>query len=355
MTVPPGAEASPAHAPPRWARWVTALSIVIAVIAFAVTLWYVGVSAIVHQIRDVGGWFVVVIAIEIVVTACDAAALSTFVGKDPPRPGYLGVVRAQVVGRAINAVTPLASVGEGTKVTMLMARTPSTRAIAAVVRYNMAVLGVALASILIGAPVCAATLALPRWMEIALIAGAIAAVAILVAGALLIRRGMVRSLASGLARVRILPPARVATWQARLDRLDTLLRRKGDRLHERWRADAFVVASRSLSYLSTWVVLAATGHVEGLGTMAALATAGLLIGWISNVVPLGLGVAEGGNAALFAALGEDPALGVTVTLARRVIQLLYAALGLVLVGTAHGAHWAFWKRRQPAPAGAPAA
>jgi len=202
--------------------------------------------------------------------------------------------------------------------------------------------------------VCAATLPLPAWMETALITGSIAAVAILIAGALLVRRGMVRSLAGALAQVRILPPARVAKWQARLDHLDKLLRRQGERLHERWRADAFVVSSRSLSYLSTWVVLAATGHVEGLGTMAALATAGLLIGWISTVVPLGLGVAEGGNAALFAALGEDPALGVTVTLARRVVQLLYAALGLVLVGTAHGAHWAFWKRRQPAPAGAAA-
>ena len=58
-----------------------------------------------------------------------------------------------------------------------------------------------------------------------------------------------------------------------------------------------------------------------------------LVSLISNVVPMGIGVSEAGNAALMAALGESPGLGVTTVLARRVIQMCYAAVGLMLMAT----------------------
>jgi len=48
-------------------------------------------------------------------------------------------------------------------------------------------------------------------------------------------------------------------------------------------------------------------------------------------VPMGVGISEGGNYALFRALGENPARGVTLVLARRVTLIMYAAIGLVLV------------------------
>jgi hypothetical protein len=79
-------------------------------------------------------------------------------------------------------------------------------------------------------------------------------------------------------------------------------------------------------------VLAGTGHLVGVGTMAALATAGLVISWSSMIVPMGLGLSDGGTAALFVALGASPSLGVTVVLGQRVTQLLYAAFGLTLLG-----------------------
>jgi uncharacterized membrane protein YbhN (UPF0104 family) len=83
----------------------------------------------------------------------------------------------------------------------------------------------------------------------------------------------------------------------------------------------------------------ANGQPPPLAVMAAIASAGTLITIVSNLVPLGLGVAEGGTAALMAALGQPPSLGVTIAMARRGVQLLYAAVGLSLAVQAELRPW----------------
>jgi hypothetical protein len=67
--------------------------------------------------------------------------------------------------------------------------------------------------------------------------------------------------------------------------------------------------------------------------MAAISTAGQLINAAASVVPLGLGISEAGNAALFAALDEPASLGVVMVLGQRTSTLAYAAIGLFLIGT----------------------
>jgi hypothetical protein len=46
---------------------------------------------------------------------------------------------------------------------------------------------------------------------------------------------------------------------------------------------------------------------------------------------MGIGINEGGYYTLFRALGENPARGTALILARRVALIMYAAIGLVLV------------------------
>jgi uncharacterized membrane protein YbhN (UPF0104 family) len=76
------------------------------------------------------------------------------------------------------------------------------------------------------------------------------------------------------------------------------------------------------------------GHTVGVGTVAAISTAGQLVAVAASVIPLGLGISEAGNAALFAALGQPAALGVAMVLGTRITTLVYAAIGLTLMGTA---------------------
>lgn len=330
---------------PRWTRIFTFVSMAVAIAALVVTVWSVGPRTLLDQLAAIGVGFAFVIGLEVVITALDSAALSGFLGPAPRRPSFVHVVRAQVAGRAINAVTPLSSLGEATKATLLMEETASARAIGAVVHYNLAAIGVRLVTIAIGAPLCALILDLPHLLAVALVAGGAVAAALLVAGVLLVRRGMLVSVVDGARGVRLISRDRARRWRAKLaaiDRFDPGCKRP-------WLAPACVVASKLLSLASLWVVLRSVGYTAGIGTVAAIATAGTLISMLASVVPMGLGISEGSNAALFAALGAPASLGVTMVLGTRVTLLVYAAIGLVLLSASSvvGCAARRYQRRHP--------
>ncbi len=74
---------------------------------------------------------------------------------------------------------------------------------------------------------------------------------------------------------------------------------------------------------------------------------------LSSLVPMGVGVSEGGYYKLFKALGENPARGVTLVLARRVTLIMYAAIGVVLVTANETVKRARAKHRAPTVVGIP--
>lgn len=320
---------------PSWTRWFTRCSVLFGLAALVVTVWSVGPRTLVDQVAAIGWGFAAIILIEAAVTGCDGAALSGFLGSGGRRPGFWYVLRAQVIGRAINAVTPLASLGEATKATALMERTSTPRAIGAVMRYNLATLGVRLAIVAIGAPICALVLDLPGWLVGLLFGVAAGAAALLVAGVLLVRRGMLASAVGAVHALHLVSDERAKRWRGKLTEIDRHLRPPsgGDR-RARWTPAGWVVLSRTLTITSTWVVLVATGTFVSAGTMAAISSAGQPLAAAASLVPLGLGISEAGNAALFAALGESPSLGVAMVLGTRITTLVYAAIGLTLMGTA---------------------
>jgi hypothetical protein len=338
----PGAPGVPA-APPRWARGFTIAASLVAALALGATLHQVGVGTVVDELRAVGAWFAALVAIEIVGALCDALAIDGCLGPAAPRSSFRRVLHAQVAGRAINLVTPLASLGEATKVTLLMRDTDTTRAIAAIARFGMVYVLINLSLIVIGAPVCALALPLPAWLVRTLWIGTGVAAVIVTGLALLVRGGMVASVVRGLHRAHLVSAARAAGWTARAHELDQTLR--GSSLRS-WRPGGWALISKLSQWVAAWLVLAANGHAPPLAVMAAIATAGTLVNIVANVVPLGLGIAVGGTAALMAALGQPASLGVTMAVARRGVQLLYAAFGLALLVSAEARPW---RPRAPPP------
>lgn len=319
---------------PSWTRWFTLVSIAVAIVALVVTVWSVGPRDLAGQLAAIGWGFAGVLAIEAAATACDAAALSGFLGSNGRRPGYAYVLRAQIMGRAINAVTPLASLGEATKATSLMERTSSARAIGAVIRYNLASFGMRLAVIAIGAPLCALLLDVPRWLDFLFLVGALVSLLILVGGIWLVARGMLTAGVKMLRSVRVISHDRACRWRKKATEIDRYLRAdRGVPFRTRWAPAGWVAIARTLNLASLWLVVLAAGTLIGPGTMAAVSTAGQLINAASTLVPLGLGVSEAGNAALFSALDEPGSLGVAMVLGSRISTLAYAAIGLVLITT----------------------
>lgn len=328
------AEIDDDSASPSWTRWFTMGSVGVAFVALFLTIWSVGPSALAVQLTAIGWGFAGVLAIEAVATACDSAALSGFLGHGGRRPGYAYVLRAQIMGRAINAVTPLATLGEATKATSIMERTSTPRAIGAVLRYNLASFGMRLAVIAIGAPLCALLLDVPRWLDYVLVFGGLAALVLLLGGAWLVARGMLSSGVSMLRSVRLISSERASRWRERGRQVDRHMRAdRGVSLRKRWAPASWVAVARVLNLASLWLVVLAAGTLIGPGTMAAISTAGQLINALTSLVPLGIGLSEASNAALFSALNETASLGVTMVLGSRISTLAYAAIGLSLIGT----------------------
>lgn len=326
-----GPEEEESAGQPGWAKWISRIAGLVAVVALGVTVYSVGIGTVWKQLLLIGWWFVPIVLLEVASAFADAGVIHGFLGSGGRRPGFWMVLKAQVSGRAINLVTPMASIGEATKVTMLMRDTSSRRAVAAVVRFNLSYAALNLLAVVIGAPICALTLTLPEWLELMLWIGTGVAVALIIGVTLLLRAGLLGSLIKGIRGVRIISDARAKKLRQKLKEVDQSLR--GDRGLRSWLPGLWALVSKSLGWVIIWIVLDVNGQSPGVGTMAVMASAGTLVSLVSNVVPMGIGVSEAGNAALMAALGESAGLGVTTVLARRVIQMIYAGVGLLLMAT----------------------
>jgi uncharacterized protein (TIRG00374 family) len=289
----------------------------------------------VHRLIGLGPWLFAVIGVEVLVTACDAAAIHAFVGRET-RQTYLQVVQAQVAGRAINVVTPFGSLGELTKIALLVEHVPQARAVSGVLLYDLVGQEISFILIALGAPLTAVFMHVPQGLRVILhVAGAIAAV-VAVAIPWLVHRGLLVSFVGAARRLRVLGEARMTRWRKKLASVDERLRDgTPERRHERTVGLVFMLLSRLLTWAVMGVLVYAAGGPTSLGFLAAIVTAGQVITWFATLVPLGLGVSEGGNYALFRALGADPSVGVAVALGRRVTHILYAAIGLVLVSLSH--------------------
>jgi uncharacterized protein (TIRG00374 family) len=327
---PGGATVSPQAegAPPGWARWVSRISLAIALVAFVATIWAVGPRTVLAHLVAIGGWFAAILALEAVITMLDARAIHVL-ARDGDRGGYGRVLFAQIAGRAVNLVTPAGAIGEATKASILTESMPTSRAVAAVLYVGLVSAIFQLAVVAVGAPLTALLLPLPAALRWGLIATSVIATAIAVTLAILVRRGMLSSLVGAGVRLRLVSRRRRTKWHARLARIDDRLR--GSEGPGRRAAVAYVITSKVLGWASIWAILSATGYLASVGEMAALLSAGVVIGWVATIVPMGVGVTESGNFTLFRALGAPPAHGVALALTRRIIHLVFAALGFVLL------------------------
>jgi hypothetical protein len=84
--------------------------------------------------------------------------------------------------------------------------------------------------------------------------------------------------------------------------------------------------------LEIYAILYCVGDAADWRTALALETGSVLIDGMLFFVPAKVGTQEGGKVVLFAALGLNPARGLTVGVVRRIRELTYAGLGLMALG-----------------------
>jgi hypothetical protein len=214
-----------------------------------------------------------------------------------------------------------------------MAHVPASAAVPAIVMFNVSSYVVAVGMIAIGVPITLLSLDLPGRADIAvLIVTALLVVA--VSGlVVLARRGALATLLHAARRIRILSAARAERLEKRLSAIDTNIRRFGDAATRR--ALIFVIGSRLLNMSGALVILIATGVELTVPMVVGTLSVGILITWISNVIPLGLGLADGGNYALYGVLGGSPGAGLEFAMINRVRTVVLASMGLTVMAIAN--------------------
>lgn len=322
-------DAKPGRAPPpRWLVWLTRLSLVIGLVALVATVWIIEPATIFGHLRAIGWFFLILVACELLSAVLDGIA-AYYMAYGPGRPTVRESIIALLAGRGVNAVTPGGNLGEATKVGLLAKRCSPRRAVAAVMYTGLVGVVVNLAVIAIGSVVTAFWFDVPVPGQIALLAGAAIAATTAVVIIVLIRHGMLTTLTSGLERLHLISATRRDRWNASLAEVDERLRGGDDGRPNRRRAIACIVVSRGVQKVMTYFTVLLAGYALSPGQLLALLSAGVLLHWVSTLVPMGLGISEGGSAALFVVIGAPASLGIAYALARRVNQIVFAVIGFI--------------------------
>lgn len=323
--------------PKKKLGWSAVFNLVMLVVGGIALAWLLR-STSWHEVRNVlagvGLWAAVILALDLASLCCDAAALHAFMRPEARMVSYARVLGAQASGRAINVLTPFGALGEATKVTMLSEHAPRARVLSSLVLLNVSKLYLSVAVMLVGTPITILLVDLPHAVKLMVGVGLAVLVPAMIAIGVMVHRGAIASLVGILRRARIISAPRAKDWKAKLGEVDKHIRELQSHRTAGTRLGLiFVVISAVLGDTSTIVIMAAVGvHLTPSLVIGALSV-GVLVTWISSVVPLGLGLADGGNYALYSMLGADGEHGMFVTMLARARTLTIAILGLCAMAT----------------------
>jgi uncharacterized protein (TIRG00374 family) len=290
-------------------------------------------------LRGVGAWFAVIVALDLAALACEAAAIREFMRPESRMIAYWRVLAAQLSGRAINILTPGGALGEATKVSMLVAHVPRGRVVSSIVLLNLASFYLSVAILIVGVPLTALLVDLPHELKLVVWTGLGVLVPLVIGLGIVIQRGALGTVLAGAKRMRILSAERAERWSARLVDVDRRIRElQTDRTSGTRLGLLLICCARLCAWSATTVVLYTVGVQVGFTVLCGVFSVGVLIGWISAVIPFGLGIADGSNYALYKVLGAAGAHGVFVTLLGRARQAALALLGLSMLAAGHTAN-----------------
>jgi uncharacterized membrane protein YbhN (UPF0104 family) len=332
-------EPTPPAAPAERHLFSHVFNIVVFVVAAAALVELVargGIATVERVWYGLGPRLGVILALDLAGMACDAGAIHAFMRPEARMVSYWRVLAAQASGRAINVLTPSGALGEATKISMLVGHAPRTRIVSAIVEYNLATLYLSVAILVIGVPVTASLVDLPHTIALIAWVGLAVVVGLALALVFVFRHGAGATVLAAAQRVRLVSAARAQAWASKVAEVDARLRDlHANRSPGTGRGVALLVASRLLSWSATTVTLVALGVAFGPTLLVGLFSVGVLVGWVSSVVPLGAGLADAGNYVLFGVLGAAGDQGVMMTMAGRVRSLVVALIGLCVMAAAH--------------------
>lgn len=311
------------------ARWIELTLLGLGAGLLAGTMWHIGLDGLVRDLRVLGWGLALVLLVEGLAVAFNTWGwvLAFPAGERTVTHGRL--LAARLAGDGVNYLTPSATVGgELLRVRLLGGGMSLGLRWASV---SVAKIGQTVAQVVF--VVLGLALVLPRLVGtapwVAWLAGGAAAALVSLAFAWLLSRGIWRMFTGAVRGIGLrgwLP----AAWTAPGRDLDAAVGRLGG-----WRLAgslAWFLGGWTVGAAEIYLILAWLGGPVDWQTALAVETGSVFIDGILFFVPAKVGTQEGGKVVLFAALGLNPARGLTVGVVRRIRELAYAGLGMAALG-----------------------
>jgi uncharacterized membrane protein YbhN (UPF0104 family) len=303
-----------------------------------IALWWMlrhlGGAEFFDVLRSLGWWFAVVVALDLVSLCMDAAALNTFMRPEARMISYWRVLGAQASGRAINVLTPGGALGEATKLSMLVSRAPKTRVLSSLVLLNLTQVYLSVIIMIIGTPIMFLLVDVPHTLKVTIAIGFAVLIPLMIVLGIAIHRGATRTLVGLVRRTRLISAERADSWKTRLVDVDRHIRElHRNRSAGTWKGILWVLGSKIVSSIAAMTLIHNAGITLSPALVIGTLSVGLLITWVSSIIPMGLGLAEGGNYALFDLVGATGAYGMVITMLNRGRSVIVAILGLCAMAT----------------------
>jgi putative membrane protein len=310
--------------------WVERLLLVAGIALFAALVWEIGVRTLWHELRAVGYGMIPIIGQEVLVYMTNTFGWRCAFPPAQRTLPFRQLLLVRFLGDVINAVTPTATVGgELIRARLLRGRIDPNAAWAsiavAVITQAVGQAAFVIAGLLIVLP----STPLPTALRLGLLLAILVFLAGLAAAVAIQRRGMLSTVARLLSRVRVTLPARIL---ARMEALD------GQIAQVYAHPSGFVLSAAAFTlgwalgtlevYLILWFldVPETSWHLALTIEVLSVAIDGALF-----FVPGKIGTQEGGKVLIFTLLGLPPAKGLALGVIRRVRDLTWSALGLMIL------------------------
>ncbi len=235
----------------------------------------------------------------------------------------------RVVGEAFNMITPTGTLGgEAMKSWLLRGRLPMSETLPSLIvaktTITMAQALLLLLGVMLARTTVAAGTPLLTAMQWLVVIEALALGIFAVAQT----RGLLRRSGRLLQRLGVHPPAATGEVLGEVD--DALGRFYREHPRRLALSIGFHFAGWLLGAVETWLILDFLGVPVSLLTATVIEAFGMAIRVATFLIPGNIGALEGGYAATFAALGLGATAGVTFSLVRRIRELTWITLGLLL-------------------------
>ena len=295
----------------------------------AVLVARVGIESVASVLSRLTWWQLVLVCLPYgLIMAVDTLGWRyAFISNPPP---YLRMLVARTAGEAVNIVTALGSVGgEAVKVWLLRPAVPYDESVPSVVIAKTTSTMAQTLLLVVGLVLAVTTLT---------VAGdVIWAMLVLLGVELLLVGGFFVTQVAGLVR----RAGRLLAWSGLIENasaaedLDARLRRY---YRENWRrfvlSVAFHFGGWLLGGLEVLVMLYVLDIPVSMATATVIEAVGSGVRFASFLVPGSLGVLEGANTGVFAALGLGASAGLAFSLVRRARQGVWIGIGLIVLVSA---------------------